>query len=175
MIDLNQAPKVLISAEQIAARNKELAAELTKKYSDKCPLFISTLVGSVFFATDLLLELDFNIELDFVRTSSYGRGDKSSGNVIVSSMPLLPLKDRHVVIIEDIIDSGNTLSKLKKLFMEEGPASLEVCSLLDKPSRREVDFVADYVGFTIPDYFVVGYGLDYANHFRNLKDVCYFE
>ncbi len=178
MVNLNVEPKILFSEEQIKTRVKELAHDISNDYARKNPLILATLTGSVFFATDLMRNLEFPIELDFIKASSYGSSDVSSGVVSLQYMPLIPLIGRHVLIIEDIIDTGATLDKLVTVLGTDKknlPASLAVVCLLDKPSRRKVDFVPDYVGFSIPDTFVVGYGLDYNNRYRNLPDIRYFE
>lgn len=162
---------VLISREQIAARIKELAARLDADYADKNPLFICILKGSVFFFTDLLKELTIPAEIDFMAVSSYGDGDTTSGYVKIIKDLGRPIVGRHVVIVEDLIDTGTTLSHLCELLLTRDPASLRICTLMDKPERRLSDVAVEYCGFTIPDEFVVGYGLDYAERYRNLPEV----
>ena len=163
--------RVLISREQIAARVKELAARLDADYADKNPLFICILKGSVFFFTDLLKELTVPAEIDFMAVSSYGDGDTTSGYVKIIKDLGRPIVGRHVVIVEDLIDTGTTLSHLCELLKTRDPASLHICTLMDKPDRRTKPVHAAYTGFTIPDAFVVGYGLDYAEKYRNLPYV----
>ncbi len=162
---------VLISREQIAARIKELAARLDADYADKNPLFICILKGSVFFFTDLLKELTVPAEIDFMAVSSYGDGDTTSGYVKIIKDLGRPIVDRHVVIVEDLIDTGTTLSHLCELLKTRDPASLHICTLMDKPERRLAKVDVTYCGFTIPDEFVIGYGLDYAERYRNLPEV----
>lgn len=162
---------VLITKEQIAARIAELAAQLDKEYEGKNPLFICILKGSVFFFTDLLKALRIPAEIDFMAVSSYGDGDTTSGYVKIIKDLGRPIAGREVVIVEDLIDTGTTLSHLCELLRTRDPASLRICTLMDKPERRLTDVKVEYCGFTIPDEFVVGYGLDYAERYRNLPEV----
>ena len=162
---------VFISRERIEARISELAARLDADYGDKNPLFICILKGSVFFFTDLLKALTIPAEIDFMAVSSYGDGDTTSGYVKIIKDLGRPIAGRHVVIVEDLIDTGTTLSHLCELLKTRDPASLRLCTLMDKPERRLVDVTVDYCGFQIPDEFVVGYGLDYAERYRNLPEV----
>lgn len=168
---LSDFDSVLIDRAKIEARVKELAARLDADYADKNPLFICILKGSVFFFTDLLKELTIPAEIDFMAVSSYGDGDTTSGYVKIIKDLGRPIAGRHVVIIEDLIDTGTTLSHLCELLKTRDPASLEICTLMDKPERRLADVAVKYCGFTIPDEFVVGYGLDYAERYRNLPEV----
>lgn len=163
---------VLVTREQIASRVKELGAEITKDYQGECVTLVCTLRGASVFFADLVREIDGDVIMDFISVSSYGAGTSSSGEVKMIKDLSEPIKGRHVIIVEDIIDTGITLSYLKKLLSARSPKSLKVCALLDKPSRRKVDFKGDYIGFEIPNEFVVGYGLDYNEKMRNLKDVC---
>lgn len=164
--------RVLISKEQIAKRNKELGAQISEDYKDKELLMVCILKGSSVFFADLIREITIPVKLDFMSISSYGNGAKSSGEVKVIKDLDSRVEGKHVIIVEDIVDSGYTLSYLTKMLKARNPASLKVCSLLDKPSRREVEFKADYVGFEIENEFVIGYGLDYAQIYRNLPEVC---
>ncbi len=163
---------ILLSAEQIAARISELARELDRDYADKNPLFVCILKGSMFFFSDLLKALTIPAEIDFMSVSSYGAGDKSSGKINMKKDLAEPIEGRHVVIVEDIVDSGNTLAHLRDLLNARSPASLRICTLLDKPDRRVSDVMVNYCGFVIPDEFIVGYGLDYAERYRLEKDIC---
>jgi hypoxanthine phosphoribosyltransferase len=163
--------EVLLTAEQINERLQTLADEITRDYGDKPLILLCALTGGVYFLSDLSRKLGHNATLDFIRASSYGDGTTSSGIVQLDCHPRLDLKGKDVLVVEDIIDTGNTLAFLKTYLQELGVASAKICALLDKPSRREVDVKADYVGFTIPDEFVVGYGLDYAQRYRNLPYV----
>ena len=164
--------KILISKEQLASKISELAKQISKDYDGLNPLFVCILKGSVFFTTDLLKELTIPCEMEFMAVSSYGADTKSSGEVKLVKDLNVPLFNRHVIIVEDIIDSGNTLSYLKRLLMQRNPASVKICTLLDKPERRKVELQADYKGFTIPDEFVVGYGLDYDEKYRSIPEIC---
>jgi len=168
-------PRVLYSREEIAAAVDRLAAEITRDYQDKNPILISVLKGSFVFMADLVRRLDFPLEVEFMRLASYGAGTSTSGKVKV----VLPLphsiKGREALIIEDIIDTGLTNSFLLEYLRKKRPASLRLCALLDKPSRRQVPVPIDYLGLTVPDKFIVGYGLDYGEKYRNLPDVCTVE
>lgn len=161
--------EVLISEEQLKARLDELAAEITHDYKDLCPVIVCVLKGAVIFMADLVRRLDFELEIDFMAVSSYGLSTDSSGVVRILKDLDTDIKGRHVLVVEDIIDSGLTLTYLLKNLNSRGPASLEVCTLLNKPSRRKTALPCRYTGFSIPNAFVIGYGLDYAEHGRNLS------
>ncbi len=160
--------RVLLSEETIKSRIKEMAARLDEEYKGKRPLMVAILKGSVVFFTDLIREMSIDIEMDFMSISSYGNGVKSSGEVKMIKDLDGKIEGKDVIIVEDIIDSGYTLSYLKKLLLARNPSSLKICTLLDKPSRREADIEVDFRGFEVADEFVVGYGLDYAGSYRNL-------
>lgn len=160
--------RVLLSEEQLKKRVKELGEVLTKDYAGKNPLAVGILKGSVIFYADLLREIKEPVAMDFMSISSYGAGAKSSGEVKLIKDLDSKIEGRHVLIIEDIIDSGYTLNYLKELLRARKPASVKICALLDKFERRVVPIDADYTGFKIEDEFVIGYGLDYAGRFRNL-------
>lgn len=165
---------VLISEEEIQNRLKELGAEISRDYAGKSLHMICILKGGVFFMTDLSKHVDpeVPVTMDFMAVSSYGTGARSSSGIVRIVKDLdQPIEGRDVLVVEDIIDSGNTLSYLLKVLGERKPASLKLCTLLDKPSRREVDVHVDYVGFEIEDKFVLGYGLDYDQIYRNLPYV----
>jgi len=171
MVELVKGEKVelRLTEAQIQARIKELAADISKDLGNKPLTLLCTLKGAIFFLTDLARELGPNIEIDFVKASSYGNRTESDGVVQLEHFPGTELSGRNVLIIEDIIDSGYTLSYLRKYIREQAPASVKLCALLDKPSRREVpDITIDYLGFSVPDEFLVGYGLDYDQKYRNL-------
>ena len=161
--------KVLLTEEQIKARIKELAEQITADYDGKCPLLVCILNGASIFYINLICELDMPLTMNFMRISSYGGGTESSGNVRILYDLEQDITDKDVIIVEDIIDSGNTLYKLTNTLAKRGAASIKTCCLLDKPSRRQVDIDADYVGFVVPDEFLVGYGLDYDGIYRNLN------
>ncbi|MBO5926084.1 MAG: hypoxanthine phosphoribosyltransferase [Clostridia bacterium] len=164
--------KVLINKEELQIKVKELATKISDDYKGKTPLFVCILKGSVFFTTDLLRYLTIPCQMEFMSVSSYGAGTKSSGEVKLIKDLGVPIENKDVIIVEDIIDSGNTLSYLKRLLLQRNPSSVKICTLLDKPERRKVDLKADYVGFTIPDEFVVGYGLDYNEDYRQIPEIC---
>lgn len=158
----------MFSEEQVEKRVEELAEQISRDYSGKTVHMVCILRGSVFFFTELAKRMTVPVTMDFMAASSYGDSTESAGSLEVRKDLDDPLDDLHVLVVEDIIDSGNTLSKIKKMLMGRRAASLKVCTLLDKPARRETEVEVDYVGFQVPDVFVVGYGLDYAQRYRNL-------
>ena len=160
--------RVLITQEQLRDRIAEMGKELAEDYSDKEPIFIGVLKGVVNFFTDMVQETPIRCQYDFLAVSSYGAGTTTSGQVKMLKDVSTDIRGRHVVILEDILDTGLTLEFVRKHLLTLEPASLKICTLLDKPERRKVDITADYVGFTIPNEFVVGYGLDYQEFYRNL-------
>lgn len=168
-------PRVLFSRVEIEAAIRRLAATLTRDYQDKNPLLIGVLKGSFIFMADLIRFLDFPLEVDFIRLSSYGKGKQTSGRVKVVQGLRSSVKDRDVLVIEDIVDTGITIAFLLDYLQQKNPASLKLCSLMDKPSRRQIPVNIDYPGFIIPNKFVVGYGLDYNEKYRNLPDICALE
>ena len=161
--------EVLLSADQIKQRIEEMGKVLSEDYKDNNPIIIGVLKGVVLFYADMIRQLTVPCEMEFMWISSY-EGTDSTGSVVLKRDITVDIKDRHVLILEDIFDTGNSLSFVHKHLMEKEPASLKICTLLDKPSRRKpgVTLEADYVGFTIPNAFVVGYGLDYNEYYRNL-------
>ncbi len=160
--------ETLIAKEKIEEKIAAIAKEIEKDYEGKDVHFICVLKGGVIFMVDLARRINRNIYMNFMDVSSYGSSTKSSGNLKILMDLDEPIADKHVIIIEDIVDSGRTLSMLKELLLSRKPASLKICTLLDKPDRRVAEVEIDYVCFTIPDEFVVGYGLDYAQKYRNL-------
>ncbi|MFT8320018.1 MAG: hypoxanthine phosphoribosyltransferase [Bacillus sp. (in: firmicutes)] len=160
--------KILISEEEIQGKIKDLAFQLTEEYNDKFPLAIGVLKGAMPFMGDLLKRMDTYLEMDFMDVSSYGNSTVSSGEVKIIKDLDTSVEGRDILIIEDIIDSGLTLSYLVELFRYRKAKSIKIVTLLDKPTGRKADLHADYVGFIVPDAFVVGYGLDYAEKYRNL-------
>lgn len=165
----NYIVKDLISAKAIAARIEEMAAEIEVVFSDSSQLVVVGLLrGSFMFISDLVRELNLPVEVDFIETSSYGNSTESSREVRILKDLRGEINGRDVLVVEDIVDTGHTLQHVIKLLKSRDPARLLVCALLDKPARREVDVKADLVGFEIPDEFVVGYGIDYAQRNRNL-------
>jgi hypoxanthine phosphoribosyltransferase len=164
----NDIEKIMITEEQIQARIAEMGAELTEEYKDKFPLAIGVLKGAMPFMNDLMKRFDSYIEVDFMDVSSYGNATVSSGEVKIVKDLNTSVEGRDVIILEDIIDSGLTLSYLVNQFKSRKANSIKIVTLLDKPSGRKVDLAADLVGFKVPDGFVVGYGLDYCEKYRNL-------
>ena len=160
--------KVLLSEEEIKARVQVLGDQLYEAFHDKNPLFVGVLKGCFIFMADLVRAAQFKSELEFIGVSSYQNGTKSSGVVQITRDLQEDINGRDVIIVEDILDSGNTLVFLKNYLMAKGAASITIVTLLDKPSRREKAITADYIGFVVPDEFVVGYGLDYAQQYRNM-------
>ena len=163
--------KVLLSEEEIKARVQELGDRLYDRFKDKNPMFVGVLNGCFIFMADLVRAAQLKSEVEFIGLSSYKNATKSSGVVRILKDLDKPINGRDVLIIEDIVDSGMTLSFLKENLLSRGAASLHIATLLDKPERRRVPLHVDYFGFTIPDEFVVGYGLDYAEKYRNLPDI----
>jgi hypoxanthine phosphoribosyltransferase len=158
----------MLSAEQIAARVKELGAEIAKEYKDRNLVLVVVLKGSFIFASDLCRAIDSNLRIDFLGVRSYGEGTESSGVVQITQDLSRPIAGEDVIIVEDIVDTGLTIAHLMDLFRTRGPRSVKVCSLLHKPARARVAVNVDFLGFTIEDKFVVGYGLDFAEKYRNL-------
>jgi hypoxanthine phosphoribosyltransferase len=164
--------RVLISAEQIQTRIQEIGAQLDRDYPQGPVYLIAILKGACFFLADLARAMKTPARIEFVGISSYGKGKTSSGEVKLTKDLDVSIEGYDVVVVEDIVDSGVTLSYLVKIFAQRKPRSLRIATLLDKPERRQRPVEVHYVGFKIPDEFVVGYGLDYAEDYRNLKDVC---
>ena len=165
---MSEKIKVMLSEEELAGRIKELGAEISKDYEGEEIFLVGILKGAAFFATELAKRITVPVIIDFMSTSSYGAGTASSGEFRITKELDLDMTGKNVLIAEDIIDSGNTLSYLLQYFKDKGAKSVRLATMLDKPDRREVDVKVDYNGFTIPDEFVVGYGLDYDQRYRNL-------
>lgn len=165
---MERITKVLIDEEKIAKRVAELGAQIEKDYEGKEPIVVAILKGSIIFYGDLVRKIKLPMRFDTMAVSSYGSGTSSSGNVKIKKDMSHDICGKDVLIIEDIIDSGNTMKSLTALLEHRGAKSIKVCAFLDKPSRRQTDFEADYIGYSIPDEFVVGYGLDYDEKYRNL-------
>jgi hypoxanthine phosphoribosyltransferase len=166
---------VLITREALAREVRRLAQEITRDYDGKHPLIIGVLKGSFVFLADLIRLLDFPVEIDLVRLSSYGAATVSSGKVKMVHGLETSVRGRHVVIVDDIVDTGLSLSHFAAYIQQQQPDSLSICTLLDKPSRRQVAVQVDYIGLAIPDKFVVGYGIDCNEEYRNLCDICVVE
>jgi len=165
---LNDVESVLLSVEELAKRIEEIGAEITADYAGKEILMIGVLRGAVVFMADLARAIKVPVAIDFMAVSSYGAGTSSSGVVRILKDLDVSIEGKHVLVVEDIIDSGLTLNYLLDNLKSRKPASLKLCTLLNKPERRKVKVNIDYNGFNVPDYFVVGYGLDYAEKYRNL-------
>jgi hypoxanthine phosphoribosyltransferase len=171
----NDKLSILYSREEIAAKIKSLAKDIKRDYQDKNPILISILKGSFMFMADLVRELDFPLEVEFVRFSSYGKEKKSCGEINVIQGVTFEVENRHVLIIDDIVDSGLTCNFLKDILVEKKAASVKVCALSSKPSQHTEHVDIDYSGLIIPDKFVVGYGLDFNQKYRNLPDIYILE
>lgn len=163
--------RVLFSEEELHRRVAEIAAEIDRDYAGREPLLVSVLRGSFVFMADLVRQIHLPCTVDFMAVSSYGAGTASSGQVRIIKDLSEHIEGRDVIVVEDILDSGNTLSYLREILRQRGPASLKIVTLLDKPERRTAPIAPDYFGFTVPDEFVVGYGLDYDEYYRNLPYV----
>jgi hypoxanthine phosphoribosyltransferase len=164
--------EVLITSSEIQEKVRELGELITEDYQGERPLLVGVLRGAVIVLGDLMRNIDLPCEIDFMEVSSYGAGTSSSGVVRILKDLEEDITGRHVLIVEDIVDTGLTLSYLERSLLTRKPASLEICALLTKPSRRRVELDIKYLGFEVPDEFVVGYGLDYAGAYRNLPDIC---
>ena len=162
--------EILLTEEQIQSKVKELAKQLSAEYAGKDPIFVGVLKGVVVFFGDMMKNIDIPCQMDFMWISSYGHGTASSGQMVLKRDVSEDLTGRHVVVLEDIFDTGNSLQFTYEHLLSKNPASVKICTLLDKPERRRagVTVKADYTGYVIPNEFVVGYGLDYAEHYRNL-------
>ena len=160
--------EVLLSEERLQTRIKELGAQITRDYADLNPLLIGVLKGACFFLSDLLRAIDTRLSIEFMAISSCGSSTRTSGEVRIMKDLDVPIEGRHILVVEDIVDTGLTLSYLLANLKSRGAASVKLAALLDKHERREKDVAIDYLGFPIPDYFVVGYGLDFAERYRNL-------
>lgn len=165
---INELEQVVVTEEQIATRNRELGEEITRFYEGEEVTVVAIINGALFFTADLLRHMVLPVRLDCTRISSYQNETRSLGEPEVLYTVTLEVESRHVLIIDDILDTGKTLSKITQMFHKLNPQSLRTCVLLEKQGRREVPFDADFVGFKIPDKFVVGYGLDFAERYRNL-------
>jgi hypoxanthine phosphoribosyltransferase len=168
-------PKILIKHQDIAKAVARLAAEIRRDYPGKNPLLIGILKGSFIFLADLIRNIDMPLQIDFVRLSSYGSGTESSGKIKVVSRLSRSVKNRHVIVVEDIIDTGLTTQYFVEYLNKKKPASIRLCALTEKPSRRKTAVKIDYLGFTVPDKFIVGYGIDWDEKYRYLPDIRFIE
>jgi len=174
-MSLKPEPQILFTREEVGAAVSRLAAEIGRDYQGKNPLLIGILKGSFVFMADLIRLLDFPLEVEFITLSSYGRGRSTPGKLKLVGGLSTEVEGRHVLVIEDIVDTGHTVSFLLGHLKKKKPASLRLCALTDKPSRRQVPVDIDYLGFTVPDKFIVGYGIDWDEKFRSLPDIRYVE
>jgi len=172
---VSRQPTLLVTHEKIHEAVAKLAAEIRRDYGGKQPLLIGILKGSFVFMADLVRELDLPIEIDFVKLSSYGSATKTSGKVKVVQGLKANVKDKDVIVVEDIVDTGLTVSFTMDYLRKKKPASLKLCALVDKPSQHRVPVTIDYLGFSVPDKFVVGYGIDWNEQFRHLRDICFID
>jgi hypoxanthine phosphoribosyltransferase len=166
---------VLFDRHEIETAVRRLASEISKDYRNQNPLLLGVLRGSFVFMADLIRHLDFPLEVDFIGLSSYGSSTQSSGKIKVVKKLETPVQEKNVLVVEDIVDTGLTTAFLLQHLQRRKPASVKLCTLTEKPSRREVSVNIDYLGFTVPDKFLVGYGLDANQKYRNLPDICYLE
>ena len=168
-------PHILFTRDEIENTVKKLAGEISQDYDGKHPLLIGVLKGSFMFMADLIRHLNFPLEVEFITLSSYGRGRSTPGEIKVVQGLHSKVKNRDVIVIEDIVDTGLTIAFLLDYLKRKKPASLKLCALTDKPSRRQVPVNIDYLGFTVPNKFIVGYGLDWDEKFRHLPHICFVE
>lgn len=174
-MDVNKREKTLFSREDIDARVKELGKEISESYRDKNLLVVSLLRGSFIFAADLVREISIPVEVDFITTASYGNEEISSGLVQIVQDLRTNVEGKDVLIVDDIMDSGHTLKKVIEHIETKNPNSVKVCVMLDKPTRRQVELSPQYTGYVIPDVFIVGYGLNYGDHYRNVPYIFTFD
>lgn len=168
---LNDIDKVLVSEEELDKKTTELANAISRDFAGKELILIGILKGGVVFASDLIKKINIPMEIEFMAVSSYGKESETSGVVTLKKDVDTPLVGKNVIVVEDIVDSGYTMKYLKKVFLDRKAESVKICTLLSKPSRRKVEIDLDYVGFEVPDEFVVGYGLDFDEKYRNLPFV----
>lgn len=168
----NDVERILVSKEEIAEIVKRLGADISRDYTDKSPILITVLKGAFIFMADLVREITVPCTLDFMAVSSYGCGTETSGKVRIIKDLETNIEGKDVIIVEDILDSGVTLSHLMELLQARKPNSMKICTLFDKPERHKVEIDVAYQGTVVPNEFIVGYGLDYAEKYRNLADVC---
>ncbi|MBQ7246440.1 MAG: hypoxanthine phosphoribosyltransferase [Firmicutes bacterium] len=167
--------KILFTEEQIRNRAKELAEEIARDYEGEEVILLCTLKGSVLWMADLMKEIPLDVKIDFVSANSYGSSTCTSGVVTITKDVDMDLFNKNVIIVEDIVDTGTTLKHLKEYLKERNPKDVKICTMLDKPARRVIDLEPDYIGFTVDDLFIIGYGLDYDQKYRNLPYISYLE
>lgn len=174
-MDMDRKRKVLFSEEEIREKNKALGKKISEDYKGKEILVVSLLKGSFIFTADLVRQIEVPTQIEFMTTSSYGHGEKSSGKVNIVNDLGVDVEGRHVLIVDDIMDTGLTMKVIIDHLKESNPTSIKSCVFLDKPDRREADLTPDYIGYTIPDLFIVGYGLNYGDYYRNIPYIFSFE
>lgn len=174
-MEANKREKILFSREEISERVKEMGIEISEAYKEKDLVVVSLLRGSFIFSSDLVRDMSIPVEIDFITTASYGNDEVSSGNVQIVYDLRADVKGKDILIVDDIADSGYTLKNVIKHLNTKDPKSVKVCVMLDKPSRRQVDLIPDFVGFSIPDVFIVGYGLNYGDYYRNVPYIFTFD
>lgn len=174
-MELNKKRRILFDKNEISKRVEDLGMEISEDYQGGEIVVISLLRGSFIFAADLVREISIPVNMDFMTTSSYGHGETSSGIVEIITDIRADIKGKNVLVVDDIIDSGHTMKKVVDFINMKGPRSIKTCCMLDKPSRREADISPDYVGFVIPDVFIVGYGLNYGDYYRNVPYIFTFD
>ncbi|HHW31349.1 MAG TPA: hypoxanthine phosphoribosyltransferase [Clostridiaceae bacterium] len=172
---MGEKKKILVDREAIKQKVKELGSRISKDYEGQELVLIGVLKGGFMFLADLMREITIPVDMDFISVSSYGESTHSSGIVRIIKDTDIDVKGKHVLIVEDLVDTGLTLRYLKDLFRTREPLSVKVCTAFDKPSRRKVNIAIEYPGIEVPDEFIVGYGLDYAGKYRNLPDICVIE
>jgi len=174
-LEVDKRERILFSREEISERVKDLGQDISKAFQKKDLVVVSLLRGSFIFAADLIREVSIPVEVDFITTSSYGHSESSSGQVDIVHDLRTTIEGRDVLIVDDIMDSGYTMKKVKEHLQKKNPRSISICVMLDKPSRRQVDISADFIGYEIPDVFIVGYGLNYGDHYRNIPYIFTFD
>lgn len=167
--------KILFTQDQIWQRSKELGKQITEDYAGEEVILLGTLKGAILWMGDIMKNVNLDTKIDFVSASSYGSGTTSTGIVKITKDIGMDIYGKHVIIIEDIVDTGTTLKFMKEYLEKRGPKDVRICTLLDKPSGRKAEIEADYIGFTVEDLFIVGYGLDYDQKYRNLPYISYLE
>jgi hypoxanthine phosphoribosyltransferase len=173
--DTSSQLRVLFTRQQIASRVAEIGAQISRDYAGETVVLVGVLKGACLFLSDLARNISLDATFDFIGVSSYGSGKQTSGEVKLTKDVDTPLQGRNVIVVEDILDTGITMTYLTKVLQAAQPRSLKIAALLDKPSRRQKPIQADYFGFKIPDEFVIGYGMDFAERYRNLPDICVLE
>ncbi len=175
MAEKETVGKILITEKEIVKRAKELGRQITRDYQGEELVILGTLKGAIMWMADLMKNIDLDTRIDFVSASSYGSSTTSSGVVKITKDISMDIYNKNILIVEDIVDTGTTLKYLKAYLADRNPKSIRICTMLDKPSRRKVDLQADYIGFQVEDLFIVGYGLDYDQKYRNLPYISYLE